>query len=90
MGTKAKIKLITDLLMTVLLLLLMAFELVGRAAHEWIGMGMLALFELSSLQFLFAKGNAPTLDIPFLTGSVGFAFKQISETIIYSNYSRSS
>lgn len=46
MGTKAKIKLITDLLMTVLLLLLMAFELVGRAAHEWIGMGMFALFVL--------------------------------------------
>lgn len=46
MGTKAKIKLITDLLMMVLLLLLMAFELVGRAAHEWIGMRMFALFVL--------------------------------------------
>lgn len=30
--------------MTVLLMLLMAFELVGRTAHEWIGVGMLALF----------------------------------------------
>lgn len=30
--------------MSVLLLLLMAYELVGSAAHEWIGVGMLALF----------------------------------------------
>lgn len=44
MGSKAKMKLVTDLLMTVLLLLLMAFDLVGRAAHEWIGMGLFALF----------------------------------------------
>ena len=49
MRTKAKMKLITDLLMTILLLLLMAFELVGRAAHEWIGMGIFALFILHHL-----------------------------------------
>ncbi len=30
--------------MTVLLMLLMAFELIGRAAHEWIGTGMFILF----------------------------------------------
>lgn len=30
--------------MTVALLLLMAYGLVGEAAHEWIGMGMFALF----------------------------------------------
>ena len=33
-----------DVGMTVLLMLLMAFELVGRGAHEWIGVGMLVLF----------------------------------------------
>lgn len=49
MRTKAKMKLITGLLMTILLLLLMAFELVGRAAHEWIGMGIFALFILHHL-----------------------------------------
>ena len=30
--------------MTVLLMLLMAFELIGREAHEWIGTGMFVLF----------------------------------------------
>ena len=30
--------------MTILLMLLMAFELIGRTAHEWIGAGMFVLF----------------------------------------------
>ncbi|WP_317322310.1 DUF4405 domain-containing protein [Subdoligranulum variabile] len=33
-----------DVGMTVLLMILMAFELIGRAAHEWIGLGMFVLF----------------------------------------------
>ena len=39
-------KILADIGMTVLLMLLMAFELIGRAAHEWIGIGMFALFIL--------------------------------------------
>lgn len=39
-----KIKLAVDAAMTVALLLLMAYGLVGEAAHEWLGMGMFALF----------------------------------------------
>lgn len=39
MKPKAVVKLAVDVAMTVLLLLLMAFELVGRAAYEWIGVG---------------------------------------------------
>ena len=39
-----KIKIAVDAAMTVALLLLMAYGLVGEAAHEWIGMGMFALF----------------------------------------------
>lgn len=38
------LKLSVDIGMTVALLLLMAYELVGQAAHEWIGIGMFALF----------------------------------------------
>lgn len=37
-------KIFVDLIMTVLLMLLMAFELIGRTAHEWIGVGMFAVF----------------------------------------------
>ena len=37
-------KIIVDLGMTILLMLLMAFELIGRTAHEWIGAGMFVLF----------------------------------------------
>lgn len=37
-------KITVDLGMTILLMLLMAFELIGRTAHEWIGAGMFVLF----------------------------------------------
>lgn len=37
-------KIIVDLGMTILLMLLMAFELIGRTVHEWIGAGMFVLF----------------------------------------------
>lgn len=39
-----KCKLAVDAAMTVALLLLMAYGLVGEAAHEWLGMGMFVLF----------------------------------------------
>lgn len=39
-----KIKIAVDAAMSVSMLLLMAYGLVGEAAHEWIGMGMFALF----------------------------------------------
>lgn len=39
-------KITVDLGMTILLMLLMAFELIGRTAHEWIGAGMFVLFIL--------------------------------------------
>ena len=43
MQPKAILKMAVDGVMTVLLLLLMAYELVGRAAHEWIGLIMFVL-----------------------------------------------
>lgn len=44
MKTKQKMKLAADLLMTIALLLLMPYEMIGEAAHEWIGTGMFLLF----------------------------------------------
>ena len=44
MKPKTAVKLAVDLLMTVLLLLLMGYQLWGEAAHEWIGSGMFLLF----------------------------------------------
>ena len=44
MNAKMKIKIIIDALMTVLLLLLMAFQITGQEFHEWLGAGMLILF----------------------------------------------
>ncbi|MCR4750730.1 MAG: hypothetical protein K5852_00380 [Eubacterium sp.] len=41
--TNIIIKRIVDAAMTVLLLLLMAYQVTGERAHEWIGMGMTAL-----------------------------------------------
>lgn len=44
MKLKRKIKVIIDFLMTILLLLLMAFQITGQELHEWFGAGMLVLF----------------------------------------------
>lgn len=49
MKPKMKLKIAIDLLMTIALLFLMPYELVGRAAHEWIGTGMFFLFVLHHL-----------------------------------------
>ena len=46
MKTKQKIKIAADISMTVILLLLTAYSLVGEAAHEWLGIAMFALFIL--------------------------------------------
>ena len=46
MPSKQRAKYLVDFGMTVLLPLLMAYTLVGEAAHEWLGMAMLALFVL--------------------------------------------
>ena len=40
------LKILTDTAMIVSLLFLMAYEMVGQAAHEWIGIVMAALFFL--------------------------------------------
>lgn len=46
MKFKMKLKMGIDFLMTVLLLLLMAYQITGEALHEYIGAGMLILFML--------------------------------------------
>lgn len=44
MNPKLISKLIVDCLMVATLLLLMSYELIGKATHEWMGTGMLGLF----------------------------------------------
>ena len=44
MEKKAVLKIAVDIGMTVMLLLLMSYELIGAAAHEWLGIGMFLLF----------------------------------------------
>lgn len=46
MKPKMMIKLVIDIAMTISLLLLMGYEMVGQTAHEWIGAGMFVLFIL--------------------------------------------
>lgn len=43
MNPQALKKLTLDFIMTILLLLLMTYELIGRTTHEWLGTGMLLL-----------------------------------------------
>ena len=49
MNVKQIIKIITDIAMTVVLLFLMSYSLIGEAVHEWLGIGMFALFILHHL-----------------------------------------
>ena len=44
MRRKIVLKISFDIGMTVILLLLMAYELIGQAVHEWLGIGMFLLF----------------------------------------------
>jgi hypothetical protein len=44
MKHKTILKIVVDIGMTVMLLFLMAYELIGEAAHEWLGIGMFVLF----------------------------------------------
>lgn len=46
MKPEMMMKIIVDFGMTVLLLLLMTYELIGQAVHEWLGVGMFALLIL--------------------------------------------
>ena len=57
MKLKQILKIVTDILMTVILLIQMAYSLVGEAAHEWLGISMFALFILHHiLNNKWAKG----------------------------------
>nr|WP_294492900.1 DUF4405 domain-containing protein [uncultured Mediterraneibacter sp.] len=44
MKRQVVLKIVVDVIMTVLLMLLMAFELIGRTAHEWLGTVMFVMF----------------------------------------------
>ena len=46
MNVKQIIKIITDIVMTVVLLFLMSYSMIGEAVHEWLGIGMFALYIL--------------------------------------------
>ena len=41
---KMVLKLVVDMIMTILLFLLMAYLLVGETVHEWMGLAMFILF----------------------------------------------
>lgn len=47
MNKKLKIKIMIDCLMFIALMLLMSYQMVGKEAHEWIGMIMFFLIYLS-------------------------------------------
>ena len=46
MKAKQILKIAVDVVITIALLLLMAYELIGQAAHEWLGIGTFTLFVL--------------------------------------------
>ena len=55
--------------MTVLLLLQMAYQVMGEAAHEWLGMGMTALVIVHQLGSPNRKGSTAILVDHFIKGA---------------------
>lgn len=55
--TKPRVKMGIDILMTVLLLGLMAYQITGQALHEWFGAGMLVLFIAHNILNIRWYGN---------------------------------
>lgn len=49
MKAKLKLKMLIDLLMTIALLLLMAYQVTGGRFHEWLGVGMFVLFVIHNV-----------------------------------------
>ena len=72
--------------MSVSMLLLMAYGLVGEAAHEWIGMGMFALFvahHILDRKWLLAVGKGKYTPIRMVqTALVGIIFLSMSGSMI--------
>ena len=72
--------------MTVALLLLMPYGLVGESAHEWIGMGMFALFvahHILNRKWLLAVGKGKYTPIRMVrTALVGIIFLSMSGSMI--------
>lgn len=58
MWGKKKIRMASDLLMVFLLPVLMAYSLVGEAAHEWIGIVMFLLFLLHHVRHVLYNCSA--------------------------------
>ena len=59
MKARRKVQIAADLAMTAILPLLMAYNMIGDAAHEWIGIAMFAMFILHHvLNFRFAASLA--------------------------------
>lgn len=81
-----KIKIAVDAAMSVSMLLLMAYGLVGEAAHEWIGMGMFALFVVHHIlnrKWLLAVGKGKYTPIRVLqTALVGIIFLSMFGSMI--------
>lgn len=68
MKNKIMLKISVDIGMTVILLLLMTYELIGQAVHEWLGMGIFILFIIhhilnSKWSRNLGKGKYPQLRI---------------------------
>ncbi len=57
MKATVKLKMLIDLLMTILLLMLMAYQVTGEKLHEWIGLGMAVLFLIHNLLNIRWYGN---------------------------------
>ncbi len=57
MGFKMKMKLITDILMTAVLLLLMSYQVTGERYHEWLGVSMFLLFLVHNVLNIRWYGN---------------------------------
>ncbi|MDE6846659.1 MAG: DUF4405 domain-containing protein [Lachnospiraceae bacterium] len=79
---KTILKIVVDIVMTVMLLFLMTYELIGEATHEWLGIGMFGLFIIHHIlnrkwsHYIF-KGKYTTLYIWQNVLVIGILFSMV-------------
>ena len=94
MNRTQKIKIAVDLVMTILLLLVMAYMVTGEEAHEWLGMGMFFLFFVHNClnrKWYYSLGKGTYNGLRVLGTAVNIALVvtmllMLYSSIILSNY----
>lgn len=87
MKIKMKVKISIDILMTVFLIMLMAYQVIGETLHEWIGAGMAVLFivhNILNIRWYTSLGKGKYKPLRIMRTVVNFAVLATMLILAYS------